>query len=529
MLDLRPGDTIHTPSGRSTFILKTVNRQSDGVYKGLFLFWVKIWNVKIVCEYRELSVNTDNQIVKYDFESLYNPDPALLLDADAAKEYFSQVADEVATLTTSTSIKDTVALSTPVSDIYANAAGEVVVVGSDGSETVLAQELNRTLLKAPEGNEYVATSGGQVMGVEEFKATGGNARMMDSYNKEKEAKAQPGVTFSASPGQKYGFDAYADLKSAILPEYPELKPGYRPAFKSVASYALDKVQVGGAGNEATFRTEMGIPAQREGSTLTVRGGSDGDEFGLYAYRTQDSTETVVGKLNLLSFDEQVKKFYIVSVNGAPLPAAATLRDELNRIFAPAVTRWDVRQASPVNVSFPNGHMTHGGSNVIEVYNADQKLALKAFSDVEKDAFYLFFVENVQGRDLQGDYGGYMPLQYRSGFIYGNPNAATVAHELAHGAFNLYHTFSSEKFVAAQNSTNNLMDYKGETELWKRQWKFIHDPQSLWLEFLQDEEEGERASWKIIDEKHTKLFNYVYDNNLNSYKVDGNPYSSSEWP
>jgi hypothetical protein len=35
-----------------------------------------------------------------------------------------------------------------------------------------------------------------------------------------------------------------------------------------------------------------------------------------------------------------------------------------------------------------------------------------------------------------------------------------------------------------------MDYKGGTELWKHQWKLVHDPQNLWFKFLQEEEEGE---------------------------------------
>jgi predicted chitinase len=34
---------------------------------------------------------------------------------------------------------------------------------------------------------------------------------------------------------------------------------------------------------------------------------------------------------------------------------------------------------------------------------------------------------------------------------------------------------------------------------------------------------------IIDEKHTKLFNYVYDNNLNPYKAGTGAYQSEEWP
>ena len=36
----------------------------------------------------------------------------------------------------------------------------------------------------------------------------------------------------------------------------------------------------------------------------------------------------------------------------------------------------------------------------------------------------------------------------------------VAHELAHGAFRLRHTFSDDALMAPKNTTSNLMDYKG---------------------------------------------------------------------
>jgi hypothetical protein len=84
----------------------------------------------------------------------------------------------------------------------------------------------------------------------------------------------------------------------------------------------------------------------------------------------------------------------------------------------------------------------------------------------------------------------MPLQRQVGFIYDNPNLFVVAHELGHGAFNLRHTFSLESFIAAERTTQNLMDYKGGTELWAHQWEQIRDPQSVWFAWAQDEGEGE---------------------------------------
>jgi len=71
--DLQPGDTIQTRSGNNTFIIKSVIPQGNGVYKGQFLTWIKIWGVKFLCDYWDLKVNTDNHIVGMNFESVYDP------------------------------------------------------------------------------------------------------------------------------------------------------------------------------------------------------------------------------------------------------------------------------------------------------------------------------------------------------------------------------------------------------------------------------------------------------------------------
>jgi hypothetical protein len=70
----------------------------------------------------------------------------------------------------------------------------------------------------------------------------------------------------------------------------------------------------------TFKDEMGIPAPATGNGLTIRGSANGSTVGLYAYRAvNDTTEEIVGKLNIMSFDEQPKRLIIVPVNGAALP------------------------------------------------------------------------------------------------------------------------------------------------------------------------------------------------------------------
>jgi len=79
---------------------------------------------------------------------------------------------------------------------------------------------------------------------------------------------------------------------------------------------------------------------------------------------------------------------------------------------------------------------------------------------------------------------------------GNVDAATLArtaaHELGHGIFSLRHTFSTKNFVTLpQGTTDNLMDYSGTqaTKLYKYQWDYIHDPQTMLFAWAEEEEEG----------------------------------------
>ena len=53
--------------------------------------------------------------------------------------------------------------------------------------------------------------------------------------------------------------------------------------------------------------------------------------------SSDTTEVIAGKLNVLSFDRQNKKVYLVPVNNAKTPTPETLKNALNRIYAQTVT------------------------------------------------------------------------------------------------------------------------------------------------------------------------------------------------
>ena len=152
--DLQPGDTVQTPSGDVIFIIQSVIPQGNSVYKGKCLFWVKIWGLKIPCDYWDLTVNTDNHIVDYDFENI--DDPSLLVDVDAAKEYVNQVADAVATLTTNTTIRDTIQVNVPLEGAYTNEKGELVTA-KDTSNNI--NETAQLLSDTPNGTPIQGNNG----------------------------------------------------------------------------------------------------------------------------------------------------------------------------------------------------------------------------------------------------------------------------------------------------------------------------------------------------------------------------------
>jgi hypothetical protein len=497
---LTPGDTLSNKTGTTRFILQSVEPQGDGTFNGIFYFWAEIWSLKVPCEFWNLQVNTDNVIVNMDYESVY--DPSLFLDVDSIIDLANTFLVNAAVLTSDASIKDTIVIDQEYESVFVNAQGELIGVNVDENGNVTEQplgvsvdETDKTLVQNKDGEEVVVTRNGEVMSVEEYKSTGGgNKRMIRNHKKEKEENnlASSGmVEFSPYTNQNFGFDAYSNLKTSIQNDYPALKTRYRPGFKSVISYGSDKVTVSNI-DGLTFKDEMGIPAPVSNNQVTIRGSAPGMSKALYAHRQNNDKEEIAGKLNILSYDEQPKRVCIVPVNSAQLPDEITLQNTLNRIYKQAVTSWTVIKKPAISVTFPSGTMTHGGSG-LGTYNADQRAIVNQYVEdsqqLEKDAYYLFFVKNVQ--DKGKAIAGYMPLKRQMGFIYGKPNNITIAHELAHGAFNLRHPFSDHKFIAPEGTTHNLMDYdtpKGE-ELWKHQWDLIHDPERVLFAWSQGEEEG----------------------------------------
>ncbi len=505
--ELKANDTIVNRTGRTRFIIVNATDNGDGSYNGQFHLWLELWKVKVLCDYTDLKVNTDGVILDGQWRSVNNP--ALMINTAELASTVVQLKNDIATVTYDNSIRDTVMLVDAIQTIYKDEEGHYQAVLDNGEVKDVTTQLEnkgRTLITDSEGNQMVLTSDHQIMSTEQYKATGKNNTLISNSNSEKDKQVSTGkVTFAKADGQKYGFDAYS-ADNAYDAVYPALEGGYRPAYKSIAKWQTDVVYASPM-DKVSFRNQMGAPYAVKNGTIELRGDATPGESPVYAHVAEtDSTTKVVGKLNLLTFDEKQVQLCLVPVNGARLPNASELQAELNSIFAPAVASVTVTTHSGLTMAYANGqNFVHGGSGWLSVYNADQKAAIQALTDAQDDVYYLFFVDNatkLDENDKPTIVAGYMPICRRYGFIYDNPTSKYVAHEVSHGAFSLHHTFSSESesYHAPQGTTPNLMDYSGGTDLNHLQWQWMHESHTNLLGFLDDESEGElNESNNIVSE------------------------------
>jgi len=147
--------------------------------------------------------------------------------------------------------------------------------------------------------------------------------------------------------------------------------------------------------------------------------------------------TEVGSLGLVSYERISRKVILVPVNGAQCPQNAQyIKDELNRIYAPAIVSWSVKLAAPLRVD--NLKANGFGSsemNAFSRYTPNMRKLTRAFKKTGqkgKHTLVLFFI-----KDPSVDFTGFMPLSSDFGFIFNfGSESEVLAHELAHGAFQL---------------------------------------------------------------------------------------------
>ena len=293
-----------------------------------------------------------------------------------------------------------------VQDIFVDANGVINYVDEEGIVQPIEDADEKTEIISASGERFVVNSDNEIMSKDLFvKTKGGTKNKLKQINQSKDESVDPtqlaSVVFSQIKNSKYGFDTYQAVYASLANQYQSLKfrEKYPVHWKYISSFATDKVKVNHS-KDIVFKNDLGIKQIKQKNQVVLRGGADGIETAIYAYQqnTKDSTETVVGKLKVISYSEKTKKIALVSVNGFSAPSG--IEAELNRVYKQAGINWTVTGKHSIQVIFDDGYFNHGGSGVAACYNQDQKLLIKTLKEttnIDKDTYYLFFIKDVKDK------------------------------------------------------------------------------------------------------------------------------------
>ena len=511
--DFKEGDIVSEANGSSDYEIINCRAAADGTLEGQFYLIMNAWGgAKIACEFWDTKINTDNIIITTRYESIDTP--IGMVEPEALQQYVKSLWLDANSVATSSKIKDTIVIKEKFDYLYRNEDGEymAVIVHPDGStEETKANTFgspNQCLVTDGQGDTVAIDRNGQVMGVKEYRATGGNKALLNEYHRKSDSLAQWQINFKPATDQTYAFDYLKSGNHGIFAtdEYYPTSGKYDFRYKSIESSKTDRVVVDFGSypdrDSVIFKDKYGVKLKVvDGNILTFTGVSKADTNHIYAYRGDQK----IGKLFLNTYQKKTYKVVLVSVNKATLPDISTLETYLNKVYNQCAVKFEITTDKITLNDLTS--FSHGGSGVFTVYNDDQKKVLSAYDKEMKDnTYYLFFVDNVTDKkDGNGTLvSGYMPRGYNAGFIYDGGSEHTIAHELGHGVAGLEHVFENSN---NSGKTANLMDYASGEELWHFQWDQIQDPSRVWMKWNTAEGEGENRldNQFYIQEKCKKIY------------------------
>jgi len=374
---------------------------------------------------------------------------------------------------------------------YVNAAidsiyfynGKICITTKNGIECFdFPEDANVLVIRDEEGNEYIVTPPDKIAGPNSyFKISDEVLSASDSVK----------VVFEASAAQQFGFDK---KEQAAWHEQYEIIKLVDKKYYFVANKSIGKDQSDEAiavlniknfnASWLSFKTknELSVNAVSVGNNQYKLSGIPHDAQCVYAW--YDGKK--IGKLNVISLEQITKKLVLVPVGNANAPSAENLKNALSDIFKQANVKWEVSAASKFNTTswdVNNNGLDAADATLMSKYSPEMRALRDAYrkadSAYNKSAYYLFVVNNFSD-PLQK---GYMVRGRACGFMSSGATPKEVAHELAHGAFGLEHTFPKVK----QGISSNLMDYGTGTTLTKKQWEDIHSsfPVFNWMDDEED--------------------------------------------
>ncbi len=539
---LQKGDYIHV----GNFMVKIAEATgSNGTFSGQgFAMIPYLGFVKLLVEFENIKVNTDNQVWDGSVRSVYVPDSPFFVDLDETlgdddedEDTGGDDDDSGGDDTDDTGINDTT-VNTVVDSVYIVEDEDIIVIINDDGTTDTIPNTDDIIITDENGDTWVVDDG-------VITPPGGGEDNPDSDDDTEEAEGKILVTFVKYNEQQNGFDPYdKELKSMFSPPYDIGGEEYFAPWKSLKEGSTDYVNAVFELEDTTYKPEDIKFRTATGIDLNAQEIPDSDERKVFLYGQVDETEDEVmayvtetdtagneiehevGKLRIISYSEEQNQMRIVPVNMDKSEVnLASLSDKINKIYRQSVVNWNITIDDRFDINTEdwdrdiNGLLDDSESGMFANYTKEMNKIIRKYKktrDADKNTYYVLLLGNITPES--GDLAGYMPFKQQFGLIFipvtGKDEshlARIVSHEIGHGAFRLYHTFSDRStYIRSQGTTNNLMDYNNGTHLNKYQWIKIHNPKSM-IAWTLDDDESE-LTWTFIDRKHTLLLNHIYENN-----------------
>ncbi|HEY9124455.1 MAG TPA: fibronectin type III domain-containing protein, partial [Bacteroidales bacterium] len=484
---LMPGAIIN--AGGFEARITSVVRNGNGSFTGECIVTIPYLNyAKVPHTFANIKVNELNEMYDGKLISKTNPNSPFVKTVQTQQQTLAAntVQTESGGITADTTITFS-GTNIVIDSVYYANDSTLVIVTNEGTQTVEQKDGEKTLVTDPKGNQYLA-NGGNVNKVGGEGVASGEAQASVVDNVKTASAKLPVLEFYPAGNARYGFDKvkYDALAKAYKEEKIQGTP-YSIPWKAIETGGVDYVEVNTPNKSDSFdpasmsyAKESGgkiafTPAPSGNVQLLVTSGEADDYESIEAtYLLKDTSgkekQALLGKLNVATYNKQSINLRIVPVNNDNT-STGELQSKLNEIYGQAVTGYNVQVLSNFDVDGLSSTATFedAGTGALSHYTDDMKKIYNAFKKsgvtIDKEAYYIFLVPmgTSNGR------AGFMPLGSQWGFIFtknaGTNVAQTIAHELGHGAFKLYHTFSSNnKYTLTPNSTDNLMDYNNGVAL-----------------------------------------------------------------
>ncbi|MBR5644083.1 MAG: fibronectin type III domain-containing protein [Salinivirgaceae bacterium] len=519
---LEEGDVIE--ANGFLFAIESISKASEGVFSGQCSWYIDLWGVSILCDFKDISINRHQQLIAGKIEACRDK-----VKAKAFTRLQSAAYMPIGTQVPSTFTAEKVIKMEETVDSIRIVNGQTLIYVA-GKEPQKVDATDDVFVQSPDGN-YYAVEGGNVYPKPSNLDSEGNRQL--SYTQQLVAT----FGYDDAMGSHPGVDSYTDAKAPFAAQYTQYQLHSNDAYATwmaVEKYrtSMAKVTVSGGDRDSIQLRSNGQLMVRTNATEPNALYMPISTEGLYEayYTTKDNkekdVEVVAGQLNVAAYERNTINVCLVGVNGEHYQYnVSELSNYLNKVFGQAVTSVNLTTAS-IDVDKFNGTLSAKESGALSAYNSDMKKLIrkvKKLPDYNSETYYIMLVERSDDQTL----GGFMPVNSNFGFVFAKANSGkeqlnrTIAHELAHGAFRLWHTFSSENiYVAQQGSTQNLMDYNGtNSELYKYQWDYIHNPQQGIVRWMVDDEEGKYYEATTTDIWNRNINNIACANYNNQTQVE----------